>query len=44
LVKEAGGVVLNFSGGQEFMDSRQIIAGSTPICEQLVERTRKYFE
>lgn len=44
LVKEAGGLVLNFSGGQEFMDSRQIIAGSPSICEQLVERTRKYFE
>jgi len=44
LVREAGGVVLNFSGGQEFMDSRQIIACSAPICEQLVERTRKYFE
>lgn len=44
LVKEAGGVVMNFSGGQEFMKSREIIAGSASICDQLVERIRKYFE
>lgn len=43
LVKQAGGTITNFSGGSEFIDAREIIAGNGFIGEELVKITKKYF-
>lgn len=37
LVREAGGAVQDFSGGNEFLETNQVIAGTRPMTDELVK-------
>ena len=43
IVKNAGGTITNFSGGEEFLNSREIIAGNGYIGNTILEIIKKYF-
>ncbi len=43
LVKEAGGKVINFSGGPETFNTREILAGNAALAEKVREVIVKYF-
>ena len=43
IVKQAGGVVSDFSGGSNYIHGRQIICGNPDIYEQMLEVVRKFF-
>ena len=43
IIKEAGGKVSNFQGGEDFLTSGDIIAGSPLIYSQLAEIVRRHF-
>jgi myo-inositol-1(or 4)-monophosphatase len=43
IVQEAGGNVLDFSGGTDFILQRELIAGSPAIAEQLLETLKRHF-
>lgn len=43
IVQEAGGVVLDFSGGTDFINSRQVVAGNVHIANHLVQVLQKHF-
>jgi myo-inositol-1(or 4)-monophosphatase len=43
IVQEAGGVVLDFSGGTDFINNRQVVAGNAHIANHLVQVLQKHF-
>lgn len=43
IVKQAGGVTSDFSGGNNYLHGRQIICGNPNIYSQLLEVIRKFF-
>src|SRR5476651_1742366 len=43
IVRQAGGDVINFSGGQEVMDTRELLAANGKITEELRAVITKYF-
>lgn len=44
IVQEAGGTVLDFSGGTNFISQRELIAGSPLISGQLLEILQRHFK
>ena len=44
IVKQAGGKVVNFSGGDEVIDTRELVATNGKITEELLDYIRKYFK
>ena len=43
LVQQAGGTILNFSGGEEFIEKREILATNALLDEEILDLMRKYF-
>ncbi|POY37596.1 inositol monophosphatase [Solitalea longa] len=43
LVQQAGGTIHNFSGGDEYINSREIVAGNGHIGNEILKITQKYF-
>lgn len=43
LVKEAGGIVTDFSGGNNFLSKREFLCGTSGVHAALLERIKKYF-
>jgi myo-inositol-1(or 4)-monophosphatase len=43
LVQEAGGTVMNFKGGHEFLEIREILAGNGVIQEEILDLMDKHF-
>ncbi|HEY1025528.1 MAG TPA: inositol monophosphatase family protein [Sphingobacteriaceae bacterium] len=43
IVQEAGGMVIDFSGGSDFVSKRQLIAGNPQISDYLLTTIRKHF-
>ncbi len=44
LVQQAGGHVLNFNGGNEFMESREILATNALVDDELLEAMQRHFK
>jgi myo-inositol-1(or 4)-monophosphatase len=44
IVKQAGGHVVNFKGGDEVMDTRELLATNRKITEELLSYIHKYFK
>ena len=43
IVKQAGGQVVNFKGGDEVLDTRELLATNGKITEELLRTVQKYF-
>ncbi|HTM99855.1 MAG TPA: inositol monophosphatase family protein [Pedobacter sp.] len=43
LVQQAGGTILNFAGGFEFLETREILATNGKVTEEILETIKKYF-
>ncbi len=43
IVKEAGGVVMDFSGGKDFVFGRELVAANGFVGEEMLEVIEKYF-
>jgi len=43
IVKQAGGEVVNFSGGEECMETRELVATNGKITQELLNLIQKYF-
>ncbi|MGO9952437.1 MAG: inositol monophosphatase family protein [Dissulfurispiraceae bacterium] len=43
IIKEAGGVITNFSGGENFLESGNIVAGNALIHAMLLDKVKKVF-
>ncbi|MND96102.1 Inositol-1-monophosphatase [compost metagenome] len=43
LVQQAGGTITNFTGGPEFINTREIVAGNGIIGNEIIKITEKYF-
>ena len=43
LVQQAGGTILNFSGGDEFLGTREILATNSLVTNEILETIKKYF-
>ena len=43
IVQEAGGKVMNFTGGEEFLRTREILAGNGLIHQEILEMMDEYF-
>jgi myo-inositol-1(or 4)-monophosphatase len=43
LVKEAGGIVADFAGGDNYLNHRELIASNPLIREELISSVKKYF-
>lgn len=43
LVQQAGGQVMNFSGGDEFIEKREILATNGLISQEILDTIKKYF-
>ena len=43
IVRQAGGDVLNFKGGDECLDTRELLATNGKITEELLGTIQKYF-
>lgn len=44
LVQQAGGKIMNFSGGEEFIGSREILATNGLLDEEMLSLLRQYFK
>jgi myo-inositol-1(or 4)-monophosphatase len=44
IVKQAGGDVINFSGGDEVIDTRELVATNGKITAELLDYIQKYFK
>lgn len=44
LVQQAGGTIQNFSGGEEFIDAREIMAGNGLIDQELLAAIQQHFK
>jgi len=43
IVKEAGGVVNDFSGGENWLSGQELVCGNPTVCKELTELTKKTF-
>jgi myo-inositol-1(or 4)-monophosphatase len=43
LVQQAGGTIMNFGGGSEFLEKREILAGNGLVDAELLESIQKHF-
>lgn len=43
LVQQAGGTILNFSGGEEFLETREILASNGKITDEILATIKKHF-
>jgi myo-inositol-1(or 4)-monophosphatase len=43
LVQQAGGTVLNFAGGHEFLETREILATNGKVTMEILDTIKKYF-
>ena len=43
IVRQAGGDVVNFNGGQEILNSRELLATNGKITEEMLETIKKHF-
>jgi myo-inositol-1(or 4)-monophosphatase len=43
LVKQAGGTLLNFSGGSEYLETREIVATNGLITQEILDTIKKHF-
>jgi myo-inositol-1(or 4)-monophosphatase len=43
IVRQAGGHVVNFTGGQEILNSRELLATNGKITQEMLEAIRKFF-
>ncbi len=43
LVQQAGGKVMNFSGGEEFIEKREILATNGLVTQEILDTIKKYF-
>ncbi len=43
LVQQAGGSVMNFSGGDEFLEKREMLATNAKVTDEILTIIRKYF-
>jgi len=43
IVRQAGGQVVNFNGGKEVLQSRELLATNGKITEEMLDAIRKYF-
>jgi myo-inositol-1(or 4)-monophosphatase len=43
LVQQAGGTVLNFAGGKEFLATREMLATNGLVTDEILETIKKYF-
>ena len=42
IVRQAGGVVSDFNGGDDFIFGKEILAGGSAVFEEFLEVVRKY--
>lgn len=43
LVQQAGGTILNFSGGNEIFETREVLATNGQVTEEILNTIKKYF-
>lgn len=43
LVQQAGGKVMNFAGGEEFIETREMLATNGIVSEEILDTIKKYF-
>jgi myo-inositol-1(or 4)-monophosphatase len=43
LVQQAGGQIMNFGGGDEFIEKREILATNSKVTDEILSTIRKYF-
>lgn len=43
LVQQAGGSVMNFSGGEEFLEKREMLATNTQVTDEILATIKKHF-
>ncbi len=43
IVEQAGGVVSDFQGGNNWLFGQELVSGNIKVCEQLTELTKQYF-
>ncbi len=43
LVEQAGGKILNFSGGTEFLETREVLATNNHVTEEILNLIKKHF-
>ncbi len=43
IVQQAGGTVLNFAGGDEFLETREILATNGKVTSEILDTIKKYF-
>ncbi|MEE1944637.1 inositol monophosphatase family protein [Pedobacter sp. KR3-3] len=43
IVQQAGGTILNFSGGQEIFETREVLATNSQVTEEILQTIKKYF-
>lgn len=43
LVQQAGGKILNFSGGTEFLETREVLATNNHVTEEILNLIKKHF-
>ena len=44
IVRQAGGEVVNFSGGDEVLDSRELLATNGKVTGEMLEAIGRYFK
>lgn len=43
IVQQAGGTILNFSGGEEIFESREVLATNGQVTDEILQTIKKYF-
>jgi len=43
LVQQAGGTILNFAGGEEFLETREVLATNNLVTDEILATIKKYF-
>ncbi len=43
IVQQAGGTILNFSGGTEIFETREVLATNSQVTEEILQTIKKYF-
>ncbi|RZK51046.1 MAG: inositol monophosphatase [Pedobacter sp.] len=43
LVQQAGGIISNFAGGEEFLETRELLATNAKVTDEILQTIKKYF-
>lgn len=43
LVQQAGGIISNFAGGDEFIETRELLASNGKVTDEILQTIKKYF-